>query len=162
MQQRGSTFSATSAARRVQESMGAILRAAPVSLPPLSEQVQIVYEVVRHRLAAAGNAWAASLNPPTSNGHRPRANPSLREAFSGNLVPQRPERTNQLLSCSHAFRPLAKPRPKRGSRPKGPALNPHQNKRKRPVPCTHTFHPLTNCKKAWQKIGRKPDTKKLI
>lgn len=66
---------------------GSILKVAPVPLPPLSEQAQIVREV-QHRLAAA-ERLTATLNRQLERAQATRQS-LLREAFAGNLVAQNP------------------------------------------------------------------------
>ncbi len=67
---------------------GTILKAAPVPLPPIGEQTEIVREVERHLSAA--DRLAASLEQQIARARSTRQS-LLHEAFAGRLIPQNPK-----------------------------------------------------------------------
>ena len=130
------------------------LRQLPLPVPPLDEQAQIAREVER-RLKQAGR-MESTIQKQFTRAIAMRQS-ILREAFSGNLVPQDPsdESVAVLLKHIKAERVRQAAEPKEARRriqksPKGKSII------MQPIPSAKTL------KTAWLKIGKKPDAKRLF
>lgn len=130
------------------------LRQLPLPVLPLDEQAQITREVERRLKQAARLESTIQRQFTRASAMRQSL---LREAFSGNLVPQDPndESASVLLVRIKAERVRQAAERKEGRRrihksPKGKSIA------MQPIPSAETL------KAAWLKIGKKPDAKRLF
>jgi restriction endonuclease S subunit len=136
---------------------GSILKVAPVPLPPISEQTEIVREV-EHRLAAA-DRLAVTIHRQLDRTSATRES-LLREAFSGKFVPQgaTEESASVLLDRIRTER-AAEAEARRVKRSRKESRS---QKKEEVVAMVQTVPTADGLRDAWKKLAKKPDARRLF
>jgi len=134
------------------------IKAIALPLPPQMEQKQIAREI-EHRLAAA-NRLSSTLNRQLQQVQVTRQS-LLREAFAGNLVPQdaKEKPASDLLERIRAARVADAEEQKQARKGRGKTT---PNRTKETADMKKSVPTKDDLQKAWKKIGKEPDAKKLF